>query len=105
MCKTEKSRIAQELLSYLARHPDAQDTLDGICEWWLLEEKIKRRKAEVSEVLGDLVRSGLVLEQPGRDEHTRYRLNRPAYEAGAAQVRPDGEHEQAADCLSPEQTP
>jgi DNA-binding IclR family transcriptional regulator len=103
MCKTEKSRIAQELLSYLARHPDAQDTLDGICEWWLLEEKIKRRKAEIREVLGDLVRSGLVMENPRRDERTRYLLNRPAYELSASQTRPDGEHGQAADCLNPEQ--
>lgn len=102
MCNTEKSRIAQELLSYLARHPDAQDTLDGICEWWLLEEKIKRRKAEIREVLGELVRSGLVMENPGRDEHTRYRLNRPAYELSATQARPDGDG-QTADCLNPEQ--
>jgi len=30
----------REILAYLADHPDAQDTLAGIFEWWLLERKI-----------------------------------------------------------------
>ena len=27
--------IAQEILRYLERHPDAKDTLEGIAQWWL----------------------------------------------------------------------
>ena len=80
MCETNKSHVAQELLGYLARHPDAQDTLEGILEWWLLEEKIRRRAFEVREALAELVRSGLLRERKGKDERTHYRVNRRRYE-------------------------
>ena len=73
---TEKSKIAHEVLAYLAEHPEAQDTLEGIIEWWLLEREIKRQTALVKESLGDLVAAGLVLECPGGDRSVRYQVNR-----------------------------
>jgi hypothetical protein len=79
MCETNKSHVAQELLGYLARNPDAQDTLEGILEWWLLEEKIRRRAFEVKEALAELVKSGLLRERKGKDERTHYRVNRRRY--------------------------
>jgi hypothetical protein len=30
-----KTEIAREILAYLLDHPDAQDTLDGISQWWV----------------------------------------------------------------------
>ena len=80
MCETNKSHVAQELLGYLARNPDAQDTLEGILEWWLLEEKIRRRAFEVREALAELVKSGLLRERKGKDERVHYRVNRRRYE-------------------------
>ena len=97
MCKTEKARIAEELLGYLARHPEAQDTLEGISEWWLLEEKIRRRTAEIKEVLTELVGSGLVVEHLGQDARTRYRINRRRYEQRAAPTQPEAVAECGAD--------
>src|ERR1044072_7605656 len=88
MCETNKSHVAQELLGYLARHPDAQDTLEGILEWWLLEEKIRRRAFEVKEALAELVKSGLLRERKGKDERTHYRVNRRRYEELSASVEP-----------------
>ncbi|HEX7317130.1 MAG TPA: hypothetical protein VF297_24740 [Pyrinomonadaceae bacterium] len=88
MCETNKSHVAQELLSYLARHPDAQDTLEGILEWWLLEEKIRRRAFEVKEALAELVRSGLLRERKGKDERVHYRVNRRRYEELTASAEP-----------------
>ena len=71
-----KSRIVREILSYLTEHTDAQDTLEGIVEWWLLEQKIKRHTAQVKDALTELVIQGLVLEQKGKDARIHYRMNR-----------------------------
>jgi len=76
-----KSQVAYKILAYLAEHPDAQDTLEGIVEWWLLEQKIKHRTAQVKEALAELVAKGWVLERKGRDSGVHYRLNRRKYGA------------------------
>jgi len=70
-----------EILAYLTDHPDAQDTFDGITEWWFLEQEIKRRIAEVKRVLTGLVAKGLVLAQQGRDGQMHYRVNPHKWEA------------------------
>jgi len=72
---TEKSEMAAEILEYLAEHPDAQDSLEGIVEWWLLERRLKRKTQLVKEVLADLVSQGLVQQSQNRDAPSRYRLN------------------------------
>ncbi len=74
-CATKKSKIAYEILAYLTEHPDAQDTLEGIMEWWLLRQRIKRQTTLVSEVLAELIASGFVIERTGRDSRTHYRIN------------------------------
>ncbi len=68
--------LSYEIISYLAEHPDAQDTLEGIMHWWLLEREIKFWTAEVREALAKLVHEGLVVEHTGPDARTHYRLNR-----------------------------
>ena len=70
-----QSRTAELILAYLAENPNAQDTVEGIVEWWLLEEEIKHRQAEVKRALSELVDKGLVLERTGQDQRTRYQLN------------------------------
>lgn len=72
----QPSQIAYEILTYLIQHPAAQDTLEGIVEWWILEQEIQRQTAVVKEALTDLVTQGLVLERQGRDGCTHYRINR-----------------------------
>jgi hypothetical protein len=72
----EPTEIAQEVLAYLAEHPRAQDTLEGIVQWWLLEQEIQRRMAQVRAALAELVARGLVLERQGKDGRTYYRVNR-----------------------------
>jgi hypothetical protein len=76
MCLYPKEQTTKEILAYLAENPDAQDTLDGIVEWWLLEQGIKNRTAEVREALAELLGKGLVLERTGRDARSHYRINR-----------------------------
>jgi len=64
-----KPRIVYQILAYLTEHPQAQDTLEGILEWWLPEEQSKSRTGQVKEALG-------VLEHTGRDGRVHYRMNR-----------------------------
>jgi hypothetical protein len=70
-----KAQIAHEILAYLAEHPDAQDTLDGIVEWWLLERKTIYQKKIIKEALAELVEEGLLLEAHGEDSRVHYRVN------------------------------
>jgi len=60
-CTTEESEIARDVLGYLINNPDAQDTLEGIVEWWLFQMKLERRTMKVKEVLADLVAKELIL--------------------------------------------
>ena len=73
---TEARLITQDILSYLLEHPAAEDTIEGIAEWWLLEEKIKRRTNQVQEVLDELAREGLIIANESKDSKIRYRINK-----------------------------
>jgi hypothetical protein len=72
---TEESAIAQDLLGYLISNPDAQDTLEGIVEWWLFQMKLETRTIKVKEAVAGLVARGLILECTGSDSRLRYRIN------------------------------
>lgn len=73
---TEGPHIAREVLAYLAEHPESQDTLEGIVEWWLLEREIRHQTALVREALAELVARGLVVERRRSDARARYQINR-----------------------------
>jgi hypothetical protein len=75
LCFPDKSQIAREILAYLADHPDAEDTLDGIVQWWLLERKIKYQKSLVQEAIADLVDQKLILTWNDSSSRRRYRAN------------------------------
>lgn len=76
----EDSEMVRDVLTYLVNNPDAQDTLEGIAEWWLLERKIESRAAKVKEVLAELVAKGLILERRGSDSRPRYLINTDSQE-------------------------
>jgi hypothetical protein len=76
MSELRRTHAAQAILTYLAENPDAQDTLAGIAEWWLLERQIKTQTAAVKEALAELVSGELVLERKGKDSQAHYRINR-----------------------------
>jgi hypothetical protein len=65
---------APEILDYLARHPDAQDTIDGILHWWVLDTCIRQWAPKIAETLELLVARGILEEQPRADGHILYRL-------------------------------
>jgi hypothetical protein len=75
VCLPDKSQIAREILSYLEKHPDAQDTLDGIVQGWLSGPGGKNKPTMVREVVKDLVLEGTILERKTPGSDTAYRLN------------------------------
>ena len=75
----DESKIGNEILAYLVDHPNARDTLEGIVEWWLLEQQIKFQTARVKDALSDLVARGLILEKKGSNSQIHYRINQKKY--------------------------
>ena len=73
-------QISNEILAYLAEYPQAQDTLEGIIEWWLLEQRIKYETALVKKALTELTADGMLLEAKGPDSRIHYRINRSRYQ-------------------------
>jgi hypothetical protein len=72
----EKRKACYYILNYLLENPAASDTLDGIVEWWLLNQRIRFETLTVSQALAKLVADGLVVEQKDRDSRVIYRANR-----------------------------
>lgn len=68
--------IADEILAYLVEHPEAQDTLEGITEWWLLEQRIRHAVTAVEGALRDLESQDWVVTRQCADGRTYYGLNR-----------------------------
>jgi hypothetical protein len=66
---------AAEILEYLARHPDAQDTIDGILNWWLLDTCIRKWAGKITETVDFLVREGFLEEKSSDDGHILYRVS------------------------------
>ena len=75
-----KPQISNEILVYLVEYPQAQDTLEGIVEWWLLERKIKYETALVKKALAELIAAGMLLEAKGPDSQIHYRINQSRYQ-------------------------
>lgn len=75
LCFPDESRITCEILSYLEEHPEAEDTIDGIIQWWLLERKIRYQQKKVQEALSELAGKGFILERR-RGSRCHYRMNR-----------------------------
>ena len=71
-----RSAIFYEILAYFAAHPQAQDTVEGIMEWWLLEQRIKRTMTQVKAALAQLVGEQLVIAREGPAGRVSYRVNR-----------------------------
>jgi hypothetical protein len=75
-----KAQISNEILAYLVEYPQAQDTLEGIVEWWLLERRIKYETALVKKALAELIADGMLLKAKGPDSRIHYRINRSRYQ-------------------------
>jgi hypothetical protein len=66
---------APEILEYLARHPDAQDTIDGILHWWVLDTCIRSWGSKIAQTVALLVEQGFLEKKPSADGHVFYRVS------------------------------
>ena len=73
----DKVAVAYEILRYLIKNPSAQDTIEGIVDWWFLEQNIKYQKRLVKKALDMMVKDGLVIARKKTDSQTVYKLYRP----------------------------
>ena len=72
----EECDIAYHILAYLHANPEAQDTLEGIVEWWLLEQKIRQQTESVKKALADLTERELIVARLGTDSRVHYGIDR-----------------------------
>lgn len=70
--KREKE-LTEAILEYLAEHPQASDTLEGIAEWWVMRQQVRVEIKTLAKVLHRLTGSGL-LEKVGHGEEALYHL-------------------------------
>jgi len=73
---TDDFDAAYQILAYLHNNPEAQDTLEGIVEWWLLRQRIKHQTEKVERALTELIERGLIGVREGADSRVHYRIER-----------------------------
>jgi len=72
------SSPASEILDYLLRQPDAQDSIEGILRWWVLEECIRKWTPKISDAVAQLVAQGFLEERLTAGGTVLYRAVRAA---------------------------
>jgi hypothetical protein len=72
------SSPAPEILEYLARQPGAQDTIDGILHWWVLDACIRNWTPKIAETVAQLVEQGFLEQKRSADGKIFYRVS-PRY--------------------------
>ena len=72
------SSPAPEILDYLARRPDAQDTIDGILHWWVLDACIRNWAPKIAKTVAQLVERGFLEEKSSSDGKVFYHVS-PRY--------------------------
>jgi hypothetical protein len=72
--RRREEELAEIVIGYLAEHPDASDTLEGIAEWWIMRQQTRVEVTTLAKVLQHLADSSL-LEKIEEGGTPRYRLN------------------------------
>ena len=52
--------VDDEIVAYLAGHPEATDSLDGIVSWWLPRQRYEQTRERIQAALDRLVAQGVV---------------------------------------------
>ncbi len=65
--------MADAILGYLAEHPRASDTMEGIAEWWIMRHEVRVEVNTLERILRQLINSGL-LEKTEVGDQALYHL-------------------------------
>ena len=65
--------LAATILRYLESCPNACDTAEGVCQWWIPQQRYVESTHDVIAALGALVESGKIETQTGVDGQLLYR--------------------------------
>jgi hypothetical protein len=74
--RNETRETSHKILAYLMNNPDAQDTLKGIVDWWLLQQDLRWNVALIRKAVDGLIHKGFLLERLGNSKTKYYRVNR-----------------------------
>jgi hypothetical protein len=66
------AEIAREIARYLAKHPHAADSIEGIRRWWLMRERYEESAHNVQLALEQLQHDGLVARRVLSDGSVLY---------------------------------
>jgi hypothetical protein len=72
---TPTEKLAKEILSYFLRNPQAADSLRGVAQWRLLEERVHRQVEDTDAALGWLVKQGFLTRVSPQWTEPVYKLN------------------------------
>lgn len=78
-----RDAVRAALLDYLGRHPQAADSLAGVCAWWLDAQGVRETEELVEDVLDQLVAEGVLACVALRDGTSVYRAPRGCGDASA----------------------
>ncbi len=70
----KQEEIFKRIIDYLRKNPEAGDTLEGICRWWLQFEYIEQTVDEVAVALDVLVKKGLIKRQEVKGSSSIYKV-------------------------------
>jgi hypothetical protein len=77
----QEGDVASEILGYLSQHPSAEDTLEGIVQWLILEKHMTTTPGIVAHALSQLIERRLVTTRQSAGGPTIYHLISPAAKA------------------------
>ena len=66
-----EKETAYKILAYLCKHRNAGDKINGISEWWVMEQRIKSEISTVEKALEILEEAELIVKSP----NGVYRIN------------------------------
>ena len=63
--RLREEEMADAVLGYLAEHPRASDTFEGIAEWWIMRHQVRVEVNTLKRILRQLIDSGLLEKNEG----------------------------------------